>query len=752
MKKTQRVLVTTLSALLPIMASTSVISDEMGKPKGAEGAGGVTAMTAKPNSFWWPDQLDLSALRDHDNRSNPLGHHFDYAKAFESLDVDALKSDMKELLTNSQDWWPADWGNYGPFFIRLAWHSAGTYRTLDGRGGSDGGQMRFDPLNSWPDNGNLDKAKRLLWPLKQKYGSAVSWADLMILAGTYGMEEMGFPTYGFAFGRADDWEPDVVYWGPELEMLASDREDRDGKLQRPLGATHMGLIYVNPEGPKGKPDPAASAKNIRVAFGRMAMNDEETVALIAGGHTFGKMHGAHKASKCVGVEPGGSETTEQGLGWRNKCGKGHYEDTVTSGLEGAWTQQPTKWTNLYLTNLLRFDWELTASPGGAKQWVPTEKSLHKSVPDAHVKGKFNPPVMTTADLALKYDPEYKKISERFLANPDEFTLAFGKAWYKLTHRDMGPRARYLGNDVPSEVLIWQDPVPAVDHKLISAKDAEKLKAQILKSGLSVSELMRTAWASASSFRGSDMRGGANGARLSLAPQKDWDVNNPAEVAKVLEKLEAIQSKFNKSLRNGKKVSLADTIILAGDAAIEKAAEDAGMQTSVPFMPGRMDTTQAMTDVTSFNLLEPKADAFRNYFNAEESYKSPTEMLVDRADQLNLTVPEMTVLIGGMRALGANHSGSSHGVFTDRPGTLTNDFFVNLLDMSTMWRNAGDGVYEGVNRSSGEVVYTATPVDLIFGSNSELRAIAEAYAYNDSKQLFVDDFVAAWTKVKQADRF
>ena len=751
MKNTKRLLVATLAGLLPLVASTAVISDEMGKPKGAKGSGQTTHMAPKSNQFWWPDQLDLSSLRDHDKRSNPLGEDFDYAQAFNNLDVAALKKDMKELLTDSQDWWPADWGNYGPLFIRLAWHSAGTYRTLDGRGGSDGGQMRFDPLNSWPDNGNLDKAKRLLWPLKQKYGSAVSWADLMILAGTFGMEEMGFPTYGFAFGRADDWEPDLVYWGPEVEMLASDREDRDGKLQRPLGATHMGLIYVNPEGPRGKPDPVASAKNIRVAFGRMAMSDEETVALIAGGHTFGKMHGAHRAAKCVGKEPGGADITEQGLGWKNKCGKGHSEDTVTSGLEGAWTQQPTKWTNLYLANLLNFDWELTTSPGGAKQWVPTDESLHKSVPDAHVKGKFNPPVMTTADLALKFDPEYKKISERFLANMDEFTLAFGKAWYKLTHRDMGPRARYLGNDVPDEVLIWQDPVPAVDHKLISDDDAARLKSEILKSGLTVSELMRTAWASAGSFRASDMRGGGNGARLRLAPQKDWAVNNPKEVAKVIARLEAIQSDFNKSLRGGKKVSLADTIILAGDAAIEKAANDAGMDATVPFAPGRTDTTQEMTDVNSFDLLELKADAFRNYYSAD-SYRSPTEMMVDRADQLNLTIPEMTVLIGGMRALGANTDGSSHGVFTDKPGTLTNDFFVNLLDMSTVWQKAGEGMYEGVDRKSGKVKYTATPVDLIFGSNSELRAIAEAYAYDDSKQLFVNDFIAAWTKVKQADRF
>jgi len=743
----------TLAVTLPFAATTSLTGKEMSKPKGAMGTGNANGTNPKSNQFWWPDQLDLSSLRDHDVRSNPLGEDFNYAEAFKNLDMDAVKKDLNELLTTSQDWWPADFGNYGPFFIRLTWHSAGTYRTLDGRGGGDGGQMRFDPLNSWPDNGNLDKAKRLLWPLKQKYGAALSWADLMILAGTVGMENMGFKTYGFAGGRADDWEPDLVYWGPELEMLASDREQRDGKLQRPLGATHMGLIYVNPEGPKGIPDPKGSAKNIRVAFGRMAMSDEETVALVAGGHTFGKMHGAHKPSECVGKEPGGAALENQGLGWKNKCGKGHSEDTVTSGLEGAWTQAPTQWTTLYLSNLLNFEWKQTKSPAGATQWIPTDESLQKSVPDAHIKGKFNAPVMTTADLALKFDPEYRKIAERFLADPEEYRLAFAKAWYKLTHRDMGPRSRYLGDNVPSEELIWQDPVPAVDHKLISERDAKNLKKQILKSGLSVSELVKAAWASAGSYRHSDMRGGANGARLRLAPQKDWSVNSPAELDKVLGKLEAIQKKFNKSLRGGKKVSLADVIVLAGAAAVEKAADEAGVKVTVPFAPGRTDATQQQTDVTSFSLLKPKADAFRNYFDVKASYRSPTEMLIDRADQLNLTVPEMTALIGGMRTLGANYDGSNHGVFTDKPGTLTNDFFVNLLDMATIWRKTDTaGMYEGVDRASGKVKYTATPVDLIFGSNSELRAVAEAYAYNNAKQRFVNDFVTAWVKVMQADRF
>jgi catalase-peroxidase len=641
--------------------------------------------------------------------------------------------------------------NNGPFFIRLSWHSAGTYRTLDGRGGADGGQMRFDPLNSWPDNGNLDKARRLLWPIKQKYGESLSWADLMILAGTVGMENMGFKIYGFAGGRADDWEPDLVYWGPEVEMLASDREERDGELQRPLGATHMGLIYVNPEGPKGKPDPVGSAKNIRVAFGRMAMNDEETVALIAVGHTFGKMHGAHKPSDCMGPEPGAASIEEQGLGWKNNCGKGHSEDSITGGLEGAWTQLPTQWTTLYLSNLLNNEWVQTRSPAGAIQWVPEDKALHTSVPDAHIEGKKNPPVMTTADLALKYDPEYRKIAERFLADPEEYRLAFAKAWYKLTHRDMGPRSRYLGDDVPSEVLIWQDPVPAVDHPLVNDADVNALKKDILDSGLTTSELVRTAWASAASFRASDMRGGANGARIQLAPQKDWEVNNPAEVAKVVGVLKGIQNDFNKS--SDRKISLADLIVLGGAAAIEHSAEKAGVKVEVPFTPGRTDATQEQTDVTSFALLEPSADAFRNYFNAEKSYRTPAEMLVDKADQLKLTVPEMTALVGGMRVLDANTNGVSHGVFTDTPGVLNNHFFVNLLDMSTMWRKANtDGLYEGVDRKSGEVKYTATPVDLIFGSNSELRAVAEVYAYSNGNERFVGDFVEAWTKVMRLDQF
>ena len=736
---------------LATVTSNALADQHISKPEGAMGSGQTPSGQAKTNQFWWPDQLDLSSLRDHDARSNPLGEDFSYAEAFENLDMDAVKKDLNELLTTSQDWWPADFGNYGPFFIRLSWHSAGTYRTLDGRGGGDGGQMRFDPLNSWPDNGNLDKARRLLWPLKQKYGEALSWADLMILAGTVGMENMGFEIYGFAGGRTDDWEPDLVYWGPEVEMLASDREDVKGELRRPLGATHMGLIYVNPEGPKGKPDPMGSARNIRVAFGRMAMNDEETVALVAGGHTFGKMHGARKPADCMGPEPGAAAIEMQGLGWKNKCGKGNAEDTITSGLEGAWTQMPTQWTTLYLSNLLNNEWVQTRSPAGAIQWIPKDEALHTTVPDAHVEGKKNPPVMTTADLALKYDPEYRKIAERFLANPEEFRLAFAKAWYKLTHRDMGPRSRYLGDDVPSEELIWQDPVPAVDYPLVNAKDVESLKKQILDSGLSTSELVRTAWASAASYRGSDMRGGANGARIQLAPQKDWEVNNAAETAKVLDVLRGIHGDFNKS--SDRKISLADLIVLGGAAAIEHAAGKAGVTVEVPFAPGRGDATQEHTDVDSFALLEPTADAFRNYFNAAESYRTPTEMLVDKADQLTLTVPEMTALVGGMRVLDANTNGASHGVFTETPGVLNNHFFVNLMDMSTMWRKAGtEGLYEGVDRESGEVKFTATPVDLIFGSNSELRAVAEVYAYNNGNERFVNDFVAAWTKVMRLDRF
>ncbi len=752
MKSFKLIKVSALAGALALSFSHSVMSSEISKPAGAMGVGKAIPGQAKTNQFWWPDQLNLSALRDHDNRSNPLGEDFDYREAFKSLDMDALKKDIDFVLTDSQDWWPADWGNYGPFFIRMTWHAAGTYRTLDGRGGAGGGQQRFDPLNSWPDNGNLDKARRLLWPIKQKYGEAISWGDLIVLAGNVALENMGFQTYGFAAGRDDDWEPDLVYWGPEVEMLASDRRDADGEIQKPLAAVHMGLIYVNPEGPGGVPDPVASAKNIRTSFARMAMNDEETLALIAGGHTFGKMHGARKASECVGPEPGAAPIEEQGFGWKNKCGKGHSEDTVTSGLEGAWTQAPTRWSSLYLSNLLQFDWQQSRSPAGAIQWIPTDESLHAIVPDAHVEGKFNPPVMTTADLALKFDPEYRKIAERFLADPEEYRLAFAKAWYKLTHRDMGPRYNYLGDGFPQEELIWQDPIDAPDYKLVEADDIAELKKEILDSGLTVPELVRVAWGAASSYRDTDMRGGANGARIALAPQKDWAVNNPAEVVKVLEKLRAIQKDFNSSFFSSKEISLADLIVLGGAAAVEKAAKDAGFDITVPFVPGRGDATQAQTDVNSFSLLEPKADGFRNYYSADH-YESPAVALIDKADQLALTVPEMTVLLGGMRALNANSDGSAHGVLTDKPGTLNNDFFVNLLDMATMWRKSDtDGIYEGLDRNTGQVKYTATPVDLIFGSNSELRAVAEAYAFDNAKQRFVEDFVKAWVKVMQSDRF
>ena len=757
MNKTTKVLTTGFAGMLSLTVMSCAVSQdnapaEISKPKGAVGVGSVSPMQAKSNQFWWPEQLDLSALRDHDSRSNPYGANFDYAEEFSKLDLDAVKSDIDKLLTTSQDWWPADFGNYGPFFIRMTWHSAGTYRTLDGRGGAGGGQQRFDPLNSWPDNGNLDKARRLLWPIMQKYGPALSWSDLMVLAGNVALENMGFETYGFAGGRPDDWEPDMVYWGPEVEMLASDRHEKDGKLQRPLGATHMGLIYVNPEGPRGVPDPLGSAKNIRVAFGRMAMNDEETLALIAGGHTFGKMHGAHKPSDCVGPEPGAAAIEEQGLGWKNKCGKGHSEDTVTSGLEGAWTQAPTRWSSLYLSNLLEFEWQQTRSPAGAIQWIPTDESLHTIVPDAHVKGKFNPPVMTTADLALKFDPEYRKIAERFLANPEEYRLAFAKAWYKLTHRDMGPIRNFLGKEVPADTAIWTDPIPEVNHSLVNDNDIARLKSTILDSGLSVSELVRVAWGAAASYRHSDMRGGANGARISLSPQNGWMVNNPDELSKVLDVLKDIQSDANEGFSGNKRISLADIIVLGGAAAIEKAAADSGMDVSVPFEAGRMDAVQQDTDVNSFGLLELHADAFRNYFNAEHSYKGPTEMMIDKSDQLNLSVPEMTVLVGGLRALDANYAGSSHGVLTSKPATLSNDFFVNLLDMSTVWRKSADeGVYQGFDRQSGAPKWTATSVDLVFGSNSELRAIAEVYAFDSSKQKFVDDFVAAWTKVMNLDR-
>ncbi len=703
----------------------------------------------KSNQFWWPERLDLSPLRDQDPSSNPYGEDFDYAEAFASLDFDALKQDLKKLMRTSQDWWPADYGHYGPLFIRMSWHSAGTYRVADGRGGAGGGQHRLEPLNSWPDNANLDKARRLLWPIKQKYGRKISWADLMVLAGTVAMEDMGFKTFGFAGGRADDWEPDLVYWGPELEMMGSDRLDEKGKLKGPVAATHMGLIYVNPEGPGGNADPLAAADHIRQAFGRMAMSDEETVALIAGGHTFGKAHGAHKPADCVGAEPAGAAIEEQGLGWGNRCGKGNAEDTVTSGLEGAWTAAPTQWTMMFLSNLFAFEWEKTRSPAGAVQWVPKGGQAADTVPDAHLADKRHAPMMLTTDLSLKADPAYREISKRFLENPEEFERAFAKAWFKLTHRDMGPRARYVGSAVPSEALIWQDPVPAVDHPLIGDREVAKLKAEILDSGLTTPELVRTAWASAASFRGTDMRGGANGARVRLAPQKDWSVNDPAELAKVLAKLEEIQAGFN---AGKKKVSLADLIVLGGAAAIEKAAKDAGVSVEVPFTPGRGDATEAQTDAESFAVLEPKADGFRNYYGAG-SRLSPTESLVDRADLLTLTVPEMTALVGGMRSLNANAGGVSHGVFTNRPGSLSADFFVNLLDVSTKWeKSSTEGLYEGRDRSTGKLLWTATPVDLIFGSHSELRAISEVYASEDGREKFVKDFVDAWHKVMNLDRF
>lgn len=705
----------------------------------------------KSTQDWWPETLDLQALRAHDPRSNPYGDDFDYAAAFNSVDIKALEADIEKTLRDSQDWWPADWGTYGGLMIRMAWHSAGTYRVHDGRGGADGGQQRFEPLNSWPDNASLDKARRLLWPVKQKYGRDVSWADLMILAGNVSLESMGFETLGFAGGRVDDWEGDTVYWGAETEMLANNkRYDKDGKMEKPLAAVQMGLIYVNPEGPNGNHDPLAAAADIRESFGRMAMNDEEIVALIAGGHTLGKAHGATKAD-CLGPEPAAAPIEEQGFGWKNSCGTGKGADAMTSGLEGAWTSTPTAWSMQYLDNLFRFEWKQTKSPAGATQWIPVDEAAATMVPDAHDPNKRHAPIMFTTDLALKQDPDFRKISERFLKNPREFDLAFAKAWFKLTHRDLGPRERYLGSEVPAEVFIWQDPVPAVDYKLIDASDVAKLKAQILKSGLTAPELVRTAWASASTYRGSDMRGGANGARISLAPQKDWAANNPDELAKVLETLTKIQTDFNQSLSGDKQVSLADVIVLGGDAAVEQAAKDAGQDVAVPFTPGRTDATQELTDVNSFAVLEPTADAFRNYYSAD-SYGSPAEMMVEKADLLTLTVPEMTALVGGMRVLNANTGQTKNGVFTDKPGTLSNDFFVNLLDMSTKWTKSSEDTYEGRDRASDKLVWTATPVDLIFGSNSELRAVAEAYASADGKQQFIQDFVAAWTKVMMLDRY
>jgi catalase-peroxidase len=717
------------------------------------GARPHSAAGSTANANWWPDQLNLKILHQHSPLSDPMSRNFNYAKEFKSLNLDAVIKDLHELMTDSQSWWPADYGHYGPFFIRMAWHSAGTYRIGDGRGGAGSGQQRFAPLNSWPDNVSLDKARRLLWPIKQKYGRKISWADLMVLAGNVALESMGLKTHGFGGGRADVWEPEEdVYWGPEGKWLADERYTGQRQLDNPLGAVQMGLIYVNPEGPNGKPDPLAAAIDIRETFARMAMNDEETVALIAGGHTFGKAHGAADPLKYVGPEPEGAPIEQQGLGWKNSFRTGKGVDTISSGLEGAWSNNPTKWDNDYFENLFKYDWELTKSPAGAQQWVPKGGAGAGTVPDAHDPKKKHAPIMFTTDLALKLDPVYGPISKRFYENPKQLADAFAKAWFKLTHRDMGPIARYLGPLVPAKPLIWQDPVPAVDHKLIGERDIASLKSKILASGLAISQLVSTAWASASTFRGSDKRGGANGARIRLAPQKDWAVNQPDVLAKILKKLEAIQKDFNKTLKGGKKVSLADVIVLGGSAAIEQAAKNAGLNVKVPFTPGRTDATQKQTDVESFAVLEPKADGFRNYLSSGQT-TSAEELLVDRSQLMRLTAPEMTVLVGGLRVLGANYRQSNQGVLTNRPETLTNDFFVNLLDMNTEWKpSAAEGVFEGHDRATGKIKWTGTRVDLVFGSNSQLRAIAEVYASNDAKGPFVKDFVAAWTKVMNADRF
>jgi len=733
-------------------AGASQASTE-GKCPVAHGGRRHTAASAPGNAEWWPNALNLKILHQHSSKSDPMGEEFNYAKEFKTLDLNAVVKDLHALMTTSQDWWPADYGHYGPFMIRMAWHSAGTYRIGDGRGGAGSGTQRFAPLNSWPDNANLDKARRLLWPIKQKYGRKLSWADLMILAGNVALESMGFKTFGFGGGRADVWEPeDDIFWGPEGKWLADERYTGDRQLDNPLGAVQMGLIYVNPEGPNQNPDPLAAARDIRETFGRMAMNDEETVALIAGGHTFGKAHGAAPPPQYVGVEPEGAAIEAQGLGWINSYGNGIGVHTITSGLEGAWTKNPTKWDNNYFENLLDYDWELSKSPAGAHQWTPKNGAGANSVPDAHDSAQRHAPMMFTTDLALRLDPIYGPISKRFRDNPQEFADAFAKAWYKLTHRDMGPLSRYLGPLVPAEALLWQDPVPAVDHKLIDEKDAAALKARILASGLPISELVTTAWASASTFRGSDKRGGANGARVRLAPQKYWEVNQPAELSKALDKLEAIQQDFNKAQSNGKKVSLADVIVLGGNAAVEEAAKKAGHTVKVSFAPGRTDASQEQTDVHSFAVLEPAADPFRNYVRKGEQ-RPVEEMMLDKVQLMRLTAPEVTVLLGGMRALGANCCQSKHGVFTNRPGTLTNDFFVNLLDMNTKWQpSATDGVYEGRDRKTGDVKWTGTRVDLVFGSNSQLRALAEVYACEDGKQKFVDDFAAAWAKVMNADRY
>tara|TARA_B110000971_G_scaffold72699_2_gene74631 strand:+ start:245 stop:2464 length:2220 start_codon:yes stop_codon:yes gene_type:complete len=704
------------------------------------------------NDYWWPNSLSLDPLRNNSPASDPMGEDFDYAAEFLSVDLDQLAADLVEVMTTSQEWWPADYGHYGPFFIRLAWHSAGTYRVSDGRGGAYGGMQRFAPLNSWPDNANLDKARRLLWPIKQKYGRTVSWGDLMVLAGTVAMDSMGFETYGFAGGRVDAWEAEEVYWGPEGEWLADERYSGDRELDQPLAAVQMGLIYVNPEGPNGNPDPLLAARDIRDTFGRMAMNDEETAALIAGGHTFGKAHGAADAAEYVGAEPEAAGIEAQGLGWKNSYGSGNGADTITSGLEGAWTMSPASWTNNYLENLYAYDWVQTKSPAGATQWIPAGGAASNFVPDAHDASKRHAPIMFTTDLALKMDPAYREITLRWLENPEQFEVAFAKAWFKLTHRDMGPSTRYLGSMVPTDRLVWQDPVPEIEYSLVNARDITRLKSEILDSDLTVAQWVNTAWASAATFRATDSRGGANGARIRLAPQKDWDVNQPAQLAQVLEVLEGIQSEFN-SGRSSRKISIADLIVLAGSAAIEQAAQQAGYDVDVAFTPGRSDATQAQTDVNSFAVLEPSTDGFRNYIASGNS-RPPVESLVDRADMLNLTVPEMTVLVGGLRVLDANVGQAAHGVFTDRAGTLSNDFFVNLLDVSTKWTKSSgtEEIYEGRDSVTNRVKWTATPVDLIFGSNSELRAISEVYGTDDADEKFVTDFAAAWTKVMELDRF
>ena len=734
--------------ILPVVASVAIVFSPIAMSTSA-----LSQEQPKSIQFWWPQQLNLAPLRQHSQESNPMGDDFNYAAAFKTLDLKAVKQDLALLMKTSQDWWPADYGHYGPFFIRMAWHAAGTYRTIDGRGGAGGGQQRFEPLNSWPDNANLDKARRLLWPIKQKYGRKISWADLMILTGNVALESMGFKTFGFAGGREDDWEPDLIYWGPETAFLKDQRHDKKGKLKGPLAAVEMGLIYVNPEGPHGKPDPIAAAHDIRRSFGRMAMNDEEIVALIAGGHTFGKAHGKAKPADCVGSEPAAAGVEEQGLGWKNKCGSGNADDTITSGLEGSWTVTPTQWTTNYLDNLFNFSWVKTKSPAGATQWIPKNKAAASLTPDAHDPRKRHAPIMFTNDIALKVDSSFRAIALRFRQDPKQYELAFAKAWFKLTHRDMGPRARYIGSEVPTELLIWQDPIPDVNHPLISSQEIKQLKSAIIDTGLTIPQLVTTAGASASSYRGTDMRGGANGARIRLLPQKNWAVNNPQQLAKVLDKLEQVQQDFNLESTGGKQVSLADIIVLGGDTAIERAAKKAGFTIEVPFTPGRMDASQAQTDQKSFAVLEPTADAFRNYFSSN-NYRSPAEMLIDKANLLTLTVPEMTVLLGGLRVLNTNVASQQHGVFTVRPGTLSNDFFVNLLDMSTKWSKlAGDeAIYQGRDRKTGVKKWTATPVDLVFGSNSELRSISEVYAANDSQEKFIKDFVKVWHKVMTLDRF